>query len=83
MGLRPRALGAAPMSPRLAPPAAVQAPRFVFQAHGAHVQVQATDRSLGVAELLTTMKADPKLHNCVIEQCAFDGDLFTAVLRRE
>jgi hypothetical protein len=73
------------MSSRLAPPATQQAPapRFVFQAQGGHVKVQATDRALGMAQLVATMKADPKLHNCVIEQCAFDGELFTALLRVE
>ncbi len=75
------------MPNRLAPPAAVPqqavGPRFVFQASGRHVRVQATDRALGMGELLATMKADPKLQGCVIEQCAFDGELFTAVLRKE
>jgi hypothetical protein len=73
------------MATRLAPPAvnAVPAPRFVFQAQGQHVKVQATHRSLGMAELSAAMQADPKLHNCVIEQCAFDGEIFTALLRLE
>lgn len=70
------------VAPRAAQPPAV-APRFVFQASGNHVKVQATDRSLGMGELVASMRADPKLHNCVIEQCAFDGELFTALLRVE
>jgi hypothetical protein len=71
------------MSSRLAPSSTVRAPRLLFQAQGGHVKVQATDRSLGMGDLLAAMKADAKLHNCIIEQCAFDGELFTAVLRRE
>lgn len=68
---------------RLAPPSAVTAPRLLFQAQGSRVKVQATDRSLGMGDLLAAMKSDAKLHNCIIEQCAFDGEMFTAVLRRE
>jgi hypothetical protein len=58
-------------------------PAFTFKATGTHVTVKATHRALGLKELMTTMKTEPRLHNCVIEQCAFDGDSFTATLRLE
>jgi hypothetical protein len=72
------------MTQRLATaPVAVQQPAFTIKASGNHVNVRATDRTLGLKELMATMKSEPKLHNCVIEQCAFDGDAFTATLRIE
>ncbi|MEA3137046.1 MAG: hypothetical protein QOJ26_1816 [Thermoplasmata archaeon] len=72
------------MTQRLAPaPVTVQQPAFTFKAAGSHVTVRATDRALGLKELVATMKTEPRLHNCVIEQCAFDGDAFTATLRLE
>lgn len=69
-------------------PAAVQpvpsAPSaFTFKASRTHVEVRATDKALGMRELVATMRREPLLHNCVIEQCAFDGDTFTATLRME
>jgi hypothetical protein len=70
------------MPTRLASASAVQA-RFVFQAQGSHVTVRATDRALGLADLMGILATDPKLQGCVIEQCAFDGELFTALLRKE
>ena len=70
------------MTQRLATaPPVVQPSTFTFKATKTHVQVKATDRSLGLKELMATMKSEPLLHNCVIEQCAFDGDSFTATLR--
>ena len=78
------------MTQRLVPPAtpvavpAAQPPAaFTFKATGTHVQVRGTSRALGLKELMATMKTEPRLHNCVIEQCAFDGDAFTATLRLE
>ena len=75
------------MTQRLAPPAsAVVQPlpaAFTMKATKTHVQVRATDRSLGMKDLMATMRREPLLHNCVIEQCAFDGDCFTATLRIE
>lgn len=66
-----------------AQPTVQQEARFVFQANDGHVKVTASDRRLGMPQLMEAMARDPKLHNCVIEQCAFDGDLFTARLRLE
>jgi len=78
------------MTQRLATPAAAspsQAPAvpaaFTLKATATHVQVRANHRSLGMKDLVATMKREPLLHNCVIEQCAFDGDCFTATLRIE
>ena len=74
------------MTQRLAtsPAAVLQAPpAFTFKASKTHVQVRATDKALGMKDLVATMKREPLLHNCVIEQCAFDGDTFTATLRLE
>jgi hypothetical protein len=62
---------------------AVKSAPFVLKASKTHVDVQATDRALGMRELLQVMKTDPNLHNCVIQQCGFDGDLFSATLRIE
>ena len=68
-------------------PAVLQAPpappAFTFKASKTHVQVRATDKALGMRDLVATMGREPLLHNCVIEQCAFDGDCFTATLRIE
>lgn len=66
-----------------AAPVAIQQPAFTFKASKTHVQVRATSKALGLRELMATMKSEPRLHNCVIEQCAFDGDAFTATLRLE
>lgn len=74
------------MTQRLATPAITVQPlpaAFTMKATKTHVQVRATDPALGMKDLLTTMKREPLLHNCVIEQCAFDGDCFTATLRIE
>jgi hypothetical protein len=74
------------MTQRLATLAAAAqqaSPAFTFKATGTHVQVRATDRALGMKDLVATMRREPLLHNCVIEQCAFDGDCFTATLRVE
>ena len=72
------------MTQLLAPaPVTVPQTAFTFKATKTHVQVRATDRRLGMKELTATMKSEPLLHNCVIEQCAFDGELFTATLRIE
>ena len=78
------------MTQSLAPPAlTAQQPiqpapaAFTMKATRTHVQVRATAPSLGMRELMATMKREPLLHNCVIEQCAFDGDCFTATLRIE
>lgn len=74
------------MTPHLAPPAVTAEPApaaFTMKASRTHVQVRATHRSLGMKDLMATMKREPLLHNCVIEQCAFDGDCFTATLRIE
>ena len=78
------------MTQRLATPAAAppsQAPTvpaaFTLKATATHVQVRANHRSLGMKDLVATMRREPLLHNCVIEQCAFDGDCFTATLRIE
>ncbi|MFA5944788.1 MAG: hypothetical protein WC876_10020 [Candidatus Thermoplasmatota archaeon] len=76
------------MTQRLAAPAATAqpatpavVPTFTFKATKSHVQVRANSPVLGMKDLMATLKTDPKLHNCVIEQCAFDGDSFTATLR--
>ncbi|MHB1261540.1 MAG: hypothetical protein ACYC2H_07470 [Thermoplasmatota archaeon] len=71
------------MTQRLATAPVTVRPSFTIQASKTHVTVKATDRALGLRELLATMKTEPRLHNCVIEQCAFDGDCFTATLRIE
>jgi hypothetical protein len=78
MTQRRAAPAAAPPSQAPALPAA-----FALKATATHVQVRATHRSLGMTDLVATMKREPLLHNCVIEQCAFDGDCFTATLRIE
>ena len=70
-------------SPPVQVPAPATPPAFTFKATGTHVQVRATSRALGMKELVATMKREPRLHNCVIEQCGFDGDAFTATLRIE
>ena len=74
------------MTQRLAPPAATvqqaaPAPAFTFKASKSHVQVRANSPALGMKDLMVAMKREPLLHNCIIEQCAFDGDSFTATLR--
>lgn len=66
-----------------APQVALKSAPFVLRASKTHVEVQATDKALGMPELLQVMKSDPNLHNCVIQQCGFDGELFSAVLRIE
>jgi hypothetical protein len=74
------------MTQRLAPPSAAlqqEAPAFTFKATKSHVQVRANSPALGMRELMVAMKREPLLHNCIIEQCAFDGDCFTATLRIE
>ena len=74
------------MTQRLATPAVTVQPAptaFTLKATKTHVQVRANDPSLGMKDLMATMKREPLLHNCVIEQCAFDGDCFTATLRIE
>ncbi|HUR24682.1 MAG TPA: hypothetical protein VM327_01540 [Candidatus Thermoplasmatota archaeon] len=80
------------MTQRLASPAvtaleaavATVAPAaFTMKASRTHVEVRATGPMLGMKDLMATMKREPLLHNCVIEQCAFDGDCFTATLRIE
>ncbi|HJQ93997.1 MAG TPA: hypothetical protein VJ874_06930 [Candidatus Thermoplasmatota archaeon] len=74
--LAPSAVTAQPVAP-------AAGPAFTMQATKTHVQVRATHRALGMKDLAATMKREPLLHNCVIEQCAFDGDRFTATLRIE
>lgn len=72
------------MHQRLAPtPVTVEQPAFTFQASRSHVKVRANGPTLGMKELMDAMKREPLLHNCIIEQCAFDGDSFTATLRIE
>ena len=71
------------MARPLAAPVTTAEPRFVFQFRGTHVEAVASDGRLGMPQLMEAMQQDPKLHNCVIEQCAFDGDAFTATLRVE
>lgn len=71
------------MTQRLATTPVTVQPSFTIQASRTHVSVKATHPSLGIKELMATMKTEPRLHNCVIEQCAFDGDSFTATLRIE
>lgn len=62
---------------------ATQAVPFVVKAGKTHVDVRATDKALGMRELLEVMRADPNLAKCAIESCAFDGQFFTARLRIE
>ena len=79
-------LAEASMTQRLATPAVTVQPlpaAFTMKASKTHVQVRATHPTLGMKDLMATMKREPLLHNCVIEQCAFDGDAFTATLRLE
>lgn len=74
------------MTQRLAPPSATvqqETAAFTFKATKSHVQVRANSPALGMKELVAAMKREPLLHNCIIEQCAFDGDSFTATLRIE
>ena len=71
------------MSPQLAPASQAQAPTgsLVFKATKTHVEVVATSKAVGMKELAEAMQRDPKLHNCVIEQCRFDEQGFSALLR--
>ena len=73
----------ADVSPQLAPAAqkAVSPSQLVFQAGKTHVTVTATGKDVGMKELAAAMQKDPKLHNCVIEQCRFDEGGFFALLR--
>jgi hypothetical protein len=64
-------------------PVTVEQPAFTFQASQTHVKVLSNSPALGMKDLMTAMKREPLLHNCIIEQCAFDGDSFTATLRIE
>lgn len=72
------------MSPQLATPAqTAQSERgsLLFKAGKTHVEVTATGKGVGMKELAEAMQRDPKLHNCVIEQCRFDEQGFSALLR--
>lgn len=64
-------------------PVSVKSAPFLVKAGKTHVEVRATDKALGMRELLQVMQSDPNLHNCVVQQCAFDGEFFTATLRIE
>jgi hypothetical protein len=63
-----------------AAPAPVAVP-FIVKAGKTHVEVTATDKALGMRELLQVMQKDANLSRCVIEECSFDGELFQARLR--
>lgn len=63
------------------PPAATLAVPFLVKAGKTHVEVTATDKALGMRELLQVMQKDANLSKCVIEACSFDGQLFQARLR--
>ena len=54
---------------------------FLVKASKTHVEVTATDKALGMRELLQVMQTDANLSKCVIEACGFDGQLFHARLR--
>ena len=54
---------------------------FVMKASKTHVEVTATDKALGMRELMQVMQKDENLSKCVIESCSFDGSLFAAKLR--
>lgn len=68
---------------QLAARTALQEGHFEFKTTGTHVHVKATDKKLGMRELAAVMRKDPNLHNCVVEQCRFDADGFSALLRIE
>ena len=54
---------------------------FLMKVGKTHVDVTATDKALGMRELLQVMQKDANLSKCVIESCSFDGSLFAARLR--
>ena len=54
---------------------------FLMKASKTHVEVTATDKALGMRELLQVMQKDANLSKCVIESCSFDGQYFAATLR--
>ena len=54
---------------------------FLMKVGKTHVEVTATDKALGMRELLQVMQKDANLSKCVIESCSFDGSLFAAKLR--
>jgi hypothetical protein len=47
-----------------------------------HVEVVGTDPALGMPQLLALMQSDARLAGCSIESCGYDGQRFTARLRR-
>ena len=61
-------------------PASITVP-FIVKVGKTHVDVMATDKALGMRELLQVMQKDANLSKCVIEACSFDGELFAARLR--
>lgn len=65
-----------------AAPAAITVP-FIVKAGKTHVEVTATDKALGMRELLQVMQKDANLSKCVIQACSFNGELFQATLRIE
>ena len=62
------------------PVASIAVP-FLMKVGKTHVEVTATDKALGMRELLQVMQKDANLSKCVIESCSFDGSLFAARLR--
>jgi hypothetical protein len=68
------------VSPQLANTALARG-TLVFKAGKTHVEVTSTGTGVGMKELAEAMARDPKLHNCVIEQCRFDEQGFSALLR--
>ena len=63
------------------PSVTARAVPFLVKAGKTHVEVTATDKALGMRELVQVMQTDANLAKCVIESCSFDGELFQARLR--
>jgi hypothetical protein len=68
--------------PRASSRAVAAAGAFTVKAGPTHVEVVGTDPALGMPQRLALMQSDARLTGCTIESCGFDGERFTARLRR-